>query len=80
MHQAVLSLNGTTAGSAFYYKVGTAAGESEVFTVYPTPARGEQEKFVVFGDFGMKNDKCLTALIADAKANVFDSVLHVGDW
>jgi len=80
MHQAVLSLNGTTAGSAFYYKVGTAAGESEVFTVYPTPARGEQEKFVVFGDFGLANDKCLPALIADAKANVFDSVLHVGDW
>ncbi len=80
MHQALMQLNGTGAGVPMYYKVGTAAGESAVFEVYPSPARGLQEKFAVFGDFGMANDECMDTLISDAKAGVYDSVLHVGDW
>lgn len=44
------------------------------------PARGANERFAVFGDFGLANDECMTDLISEAAKGTFDSVLHVGDW
>jgi hypothetical protein len=36
--------------------------------------------FVVYADFGYSNDESLAALIADSNNNVFDYVIHAGDW
>lgn len=77
MHQAKLPFNITTPGTAGFYKVGTASGESVVFPVFPTPARGDNEVFAVLGDFGLANDECLSDLVAEASKGNFDSVLHV---
>ena len=35
--------------------------------------RGSQEKFAIFGDFGLRNDKCMADLIAEAAKGSFDS-------
>jgi hypothetical protein len=80
MHQALMQFGeGSGSGEVFYYQVGSdAAGWSQAFAVTPSPAR--PEVFVVYGDFGLANDVSLDALIADASAGVFDSVLHVGDF
>lgn len=53
MHQATLATGVTAPGKAVFYKVGGDDGESAVFPVFPVPARGAQEKFAVFGDFGL---------------------------
>ncbi len=78
MHQAKLPFNITTPGTAGFYKVGTASGESTVYSVFPTPERADNEVFAVFGDFGLANDECISSLVAEAAKGTFDSVLHVG--
>ena len=44
-----------------------------LFTVYPTPVRGNAEKVAIFGDFGLRNDKCMADLVAEAAKGSFDS-------
>ena len=80
LHQALMDFAGVVpAGSRGYYAVEVAGNASAVFEVMPLVAN-RSERHVVFGDFGLRNDVSMGALIADAAAGAFDSVLHVGDW
>jgi hypothetical protein len=79
MHQALMQFGTLKTGAPAWYQVGSQQGGwSPAFKVFPRPARGEQEVFAVFGDFGLSNDISMNALIADAAAGAFDTVLHVG--
>jgi hypothetical protein len=79
LHQALMDFAGVVpAGARGYYSVEVAGNASAVFEIIPLVNRSERH--VVFGDFGLRNDVSMGALIADAAAGVFDSVLHVGDW
>lgn len=80
MHQGLLDWGAVGVGETVYYRVGCGNGTSGTFAVTPRPARGANEVFAVFGDFGLVNNVCLDALVADAQAGVYDSVLHVGDF
>lgn len=78
MHQATMDFSFLAPGASGYYAVSVAGVSSAVFEVVPTLTRPEVH--VVFGDFGLANDVSMAALVADAAAGAFDSVLHVGDW
>ena len=78
MHQATMDFSFLAPGASGYYAVSVADVSSAVFEVVPTLTRPEVH--VVFGDFGLANDVSMAALVADAAAGAFDSVLHVGDW
>ena len=78
LHQARFAFAGAAPGQRAYYPVTAAGLDSAVFELTPVVARAEV--FAVFGDFGLRNDESMTALVAEAQAGVFDSVLHVGDW
>jgi hypothetical protein len=80
MHQGLMDFGSIAAGTHASYYIASSAGNSSVFSVTPVPARFPSPVHAVFGDFGMANDVCMDALIADAQANAFDIVLHVGDW
>jgi hypothetical protein len=79
MHQALLPFNISTPGKAAFYKVGSASGESTVFTVFPVPARADNEIFAIYGDFGLENDECLSDLVAEAAKGTYDSVAWTGE-
>ena len=80
LHQALMDFAGVVpAGSRGFYAVEVAGNSSAVFEVMPLVAN-RPERHVVFGDFGLRNDVSMGALVADAAAGAFDSVLHVGDW
>lgn len=79
MHQALMQFGTLQMGTPAWYQVGSGQGGwSSAFKVFPRPARGKKEVFAVFGDFGLSNDISMNALIADAAAGAFDTVLHVG--
>jgi hypothetical protein len=81
LSQALLSWPGPalTPGQVVHYLVGVpSVSNSTVFSV--TPVLAHPETFVIYGDYGAANDRCMASLIADAQAGVFDTVLHVGDW
>ena len=78
LHQARFAFAGAAPGQRAFYQVMAAGLDSAVFELTPVVARAEV--FAVFGDFGLRNDESMTALVAEAQAGVFDSVLHVGDW
>jgi len=80
MHQGLLDWGSVGSGQTVFYRVGCGNGTSATFAIVPRPARGAQEVFAVFGDFGLVNNVCLDALVADAEAGVYDSVVHVGDF
>jgi hypothetical protein len=79
MHQALMDFAGVVPeGAHGYYSVEVAGVASAVFDIVPSVTG--VERHVVFGDFGLANDVSMAALVADAAAGAFDSVLHVGDW
>lgn len=81
LSQALLSWSGPALapGQVVHYFVGVpSVSNSTVFSV--TPVVSGPESFVVYGDFGAANDRCMASLIADARSGAFDTVLHVGDW
>jgi len=77
MHQGTMQFSATPGASGFY-RVCSGGECSTVFHVVPNVATG-QERFAVFGDFGIINDECMSDLIAEAAKGSYDSVLHVGD-
>ena len=81
MHQATLDFAslGAAPGSAASYVVSTPSGSSAVFNITPVP-QAEGMRYAVWGDFGLVNDECMTDIVAAAKADKFDAVLHVGDF
>ena len=78
MHQGLMAFDATPGASGFY-RVCSGGECSAVFHVVPNVAAGE-ERFAVFGDFGLTNDQSMSDLIAEASKGNYDSVLHVGDW
>ena len=78
MHQGLMAFDATPGASGFY-RVCSGGECSTVFHVVPNVAAGE-ERFAVFGDFGLTNDVSMSDLIAEAAKGSYDSVLHVGDW
>ena len=79
LHQGLLPFAASPAGASGFYRVCSGGECSAVFHVVPNVAAG-QERFAVFGDFGIINDESMTDLIASAAKGAYDSVLHVGDW
>ena len=77
MNQALLSFPGIERGESASYTITADGASSESFSV--TPELSHPERFAIFGDFGLVNDVCMEDLTAQAKAGVYDSVLHVGD-
>jgi len=62
MHQTTMSFASTLGASAFY-RVCSANSCSQVFHIIPNQA---DEKFAVFGDFGLINDVTMDYLTAEA--------------
>jgi len=74
-----VTLKGLKPGTTYYYKVGDSSYKDGVSQVYSFKA-GNPTKWAVFGDYGLTNmDQSLSGLINDAKAKVYDGVLHLGD-
>ena len=78
MHQGSMAFAATPGASGFY-RVCSAGECTTVFHVVPNVATGE-ERFAVFGDFGIINDESMSDLIAEASKGSYDSVLHVGKY
>ena len=79
LHQGLMAFAAAPAGASGFYRVCSGGECSAVFHVVPNVAAGE-ERFAVFGDFGLTNDQSMSDLIAEASKGNYDSVLHVGDW
>jgi hypothetical protein len=79
LHQGLMAFAAAPAGASGFYRVCSGGECSTVNHVVPNVAAG-QERFAVFGDFGIINDESMTDLIAQAAKGSYDSVLHVGDW
>ena len=64
-----------------YYRVGSSLGWSELFWFKTFPA-GENWvlKMAIFGDLGNVNGVSLPRLKQDTEENMYDLILHVGDF
>lgn len=79
LHSAKLS--GLGSGLQYQYRVGSAAGWSQVFTISSkNESAAYAPTFAVFGDMGSTNSQSLPFLAKDVADGRVDGVLHVGDF
>ncbi|KAI6236123.1 Purple acid phosphatase [Aphelenchoides besseyi] len=79
VHRA--EIRGIESGNKYYYRVGSEHGWSNVFSftgIQPRPDGGY--KYMVYGDFGLKNARSLGRVQNLTQMGEFDIVLHVGDY
>jgi hypothetical protein len=70
-----------TSNITYYYVVGSGDGWSSVFHFKTMPAgQNWGPSLVVFGDLGSINAQSLPRLETDAALNMYDAIIHVGDF
>ncbi|KAI6217041.1 Purple acid phosphatase [Aphelenchoides fujianensis] len=68
-------------GKKYYYRVGSEYGFSNVFSFTGLQPRQEGGyRFLVYGDFGLKNARSLGRVQNYTQFGEFDMALHVGDF
>jgi hypothetical protein len=70
-------MTGLEANTKYYYAVGDS---DTVYNFTAAPTRSGGNVYAVLADFGVVNDVSLKQLITEAQHDLFDAVIHAGDF
>lgn len=81
-HFSKVKLTKLEPGSHYTYRCGSKFGLSAEFWFETPPADQNQwtPTLAIFGDMGNENAQSLTRLQEESQRNVYDAILHVGDF